>query len=577
MAFPVGLATVRLYSDSVTDLSGAPVNGKITLVVSDPPGEVTWNGKAIFLNTAVVIRVRNGSFSADVVPGDAEGLSATGWTYRVVEQWEGGKSYNIYLPSLVPVVNFAALIPTESSQGIVLAPSLVTSVDGRLGPVTLTDLYDPLGASLASGNDAKSYVDTKVTQEAATRATADTGEITDRISADSLLSTRVDSEVTLRTNADVGLDTRITAVEPGAGLYVTSVQKGAASGVATLDNAGLLLTSQLPPLAVGDSFRATSEAEMLALVAQRGDVAVRSDLIPAETFWLAADDPTVLANWIQITTAGAVTSVAGKVGPVLLVAADVAGVDTPSARDAAIAAQQSTETTARIAADASHTAADSGVHGVGSSTVESVAGATGLVTTHAAAADPHTDRAWAAGQFITLTQRSAPNGVPILDAAGLIPPGQIPPSAVTVPFTVASQAQMLALTAQRGDLALRTDLPATFVLFADPATVAANWVQLPTPTSPVLSVFGRLGNITGTPADVGAAPASGISPSAVAGTAVVTSDARLSDARTPLPHAASHGAGGTDVLTPAAIGTARVTVSSAPPPTPVVGDVWVGI
>lgn len=52
--------------------------------------------------------------------------------------------------------------------------------------------------------------------------------------------------------------------------------------------------------------------------------------------------------------------------------------------------------------------------------------------------------------------------------------------------------------------------------------------------------------------DIGAAPATGISPSAITGTAVITSDARLSDARTPTAHAASHQDGGSDSLTLAA-------------------------
>jgi hypothetical protein len=46
----------------------------------------------------------------------------------------------------------------------------------------------------------------------------------------------------------------------------------------------------------------------------------------------------------------------------------------------------------------------------------------------------------------------------------------------------------------------------------------------------------------------GSDPLSGISPSQISGTAVITSDSRLSDARTPTAHASTHNAGGSDAL-----------------------------
>lgn len=99
-------------------------------------------------------------------------------------------------------------------------------------------------------------------------------------------------------------------------------QRGVAGGLATLDGAGQIPTGQLPAIAITDVFIVASQAEMLALTAEKGDVAVRTDI--AHSFILAASPASTLANWVDLgsTAGGAVPSVFGRTGAVIAVAGD---------------------------------------------------------------------------------------------------------------------------------------------------------------------------------------------------------------------------------------------------------------
>jgi hypothetical protein len=97
--------------------------------------------------------------------------------------------------------------------------------------------------------------------------------------------------------------------------------KAIASGYAPLDAGGLVPTVHIPPLAINDTFVVASQAEMLALTAQRGDMAIRTDT--GRTYVLSAEPASTLANWKEVLAAGQVTSVNGKTGVVSLNAADV--------------------------------------------------------------------------------------------------------------------------------------------------------------------------------------------------------------------------------------------------------------
>lgn len=78
------------------------------------------------------------------------------------------------------------------------------------------------------------------------------------------------------------------------------------------------------------------------------------------------------------------------------------------------------------------------------------------------------------GEVSVLSQ----DDVAILDGEGKIPVSMIPAIALSEVFVVGSQSAMLALTAQEGDIAKRTDLGYSLVLSAEPASTLSNWVQL---------------------------------------------------------------------------------------------------
>lgn len=60
---------------------------------------------------------------------------------------------------------------------------------------------------------------------------------------------------------------------------------------------------------------------------------------------------------------------------------------------------------------------------------------------------------------------------------------------------VNTQSAMLALAAQVGDVAVRTDQNRSYILRAEPASTLSNWQELLTPTDAVLSVNGRTGAV----------------------------------------------------------------------------------
>lgn len=88
------------------------------------------------------------------------------------------------------------------------------------------------------------------------------------------------------------------------------------------------------------------------------------------------------------------------------------------------------------------------------------------------------------------------NGYAGLDGSGKINPSQLPAIAISSTFVVANQSEMLLLTAETGDIAIRNDLGKTFILQGTDPTELTDWIELATPTDAVTSVFGRTGVVT---------------------------------------------------------------------------------
>lgn len=149
----------------------------------------------------------------------------------------------------------------------------------------------------------RSYVDTATVSADIT--TANTVKFNAKISsvANNKLSEKSDGLYATQTLPDPNGDSR----------YVLN---GAGSWFQALGNDGLLRADLMPPLAIKETFVVTSQAAMLALTAQRGDVAIRTDVTPNEYYILSADTPSVLSAWKGPVSSplDGVQSINGKAG-----------------------------------------------------------------------------------------------------------------------------------------------------------------------------------------------------------------------------------------------------------------------
>ena len=114
------------------------------------------------------------------------------------------------------------------------------------------------------------------------------------------------------------------------------------------------------------------------------------------------------------------------------------------------------------------------------------------------------DKVTGLGTAASLNTGTSSGNVVVVGSDGKISSDIIPSIAITDTFVVDSESAMLELSAQVGDVAVRTDLGKTYILKSSPATSLNNWQVILTPASPVTSVNSKTGNVVLTASDVGA-------------------------------------------------------------------------
>ena len=125
-----------------------------------------------------------------------------------------------------------------------------------------------------------------------------------------------------------------TATQAALDLKLDASKVGVASGVASLNALGKIPTDQIPAISFSSVKVLSSDAEMLALSsAVVGSVVIRTDL--NKNYVLAAANPSVLSNWIQLLTpAPPVQTVNGYTGNVTISKADLGLSDINNTSDA---------------------------------------------------------------------------------------------------------------------------------------------------------------------------------------------------------------------------------------------------
>jgi hypothetical protein len=315
-----------LYGPGAAPLEGVKIKVYVSSAFTDASGNYIPGGVL-----ASATSDENGAWELDVIQTEALGRSVT---FQFEYPLGNNQSQSVKYAAVIPdeaTADFADLVNLSTGAAIIAASPTTDQL-----PEGVVNLYFTEARALAALPDTtKGDLIVRSTTALGRLGVGTNGQVLTADSAETLGMKWADAAGAAVTSVngetgDVVLDT--DDVDEGAtNQYFTNtradaritLQKAQPSGLASLDSGGKVPQAQLPAIAITDTFVVASEAAMLALGAETGDVAVRTDI--NKSFILQGTDPSVLGDWQELLSpTDAVQSVNGQSGTVVLDSGDIA-------------------------------------------------------------------------------------------------------------------------------------------------------------------------------------------------------------------------------------------------------------
>ncbi|WP_159043035.1 MULTISPECIES: hypothetical protein [unclassified Streptomyces] len=322
--------------------NGVPLSGAI---VFRAPAQLTFPRADVILGGPVTVQLdAQGGFEVTLPATDAPDMDPSGWAYIVTEQLAGipvGRSYNVVLPRAQPEVDLADIAPTDPSKPNYVGVPGATGPQGERGPSGAPGsvIYSGAAAPAAAlGIDGDLYVRYETTVFlGVTSTTVSTWQKTAGTWAQ--LGGDVRGAAIYTNNAT----TPSTSTKPGDLLIRTDTgdvwQRSASGWGSPVGNLRGPKGDKGDPGAAGatgqagvvQSVNGKSSAAVVLSAADVGALATGAAGTAGGVATLGPDGKVPAAQLPTLSGGGAVASVNGKTGAVVLAAADVGALDLAAA------------------------------------------------------------------------------------------------------------------------------------------------------------------------------------------------------------------------------------------------------